>query len=213
MIVDDHAVVRRGFCSMLRSAGNLFTVEEACEGQLAVQMFRHSKPDLVLLDATMPELDGIEVTRLIHNIEPAAKILIVTEMEEDFLQAFRVGASGCILKNVESHELLNAVGLVLSGYLVFGRAITKLIIENYHLAEEAGKYSKLAIHLTEREREILSLISQEFTNIEIAERLFISPRTVDSHRARLMQKLGTRNTAGLVRIAMEYGLLYESKVS
>lgn len=211
LIVDDQAVFRKGFCSMLHSAGSPFIVEEASEGQRAIQMIRRSRPDLVLLDAAMPDLDGMQVVHRVHEFDPSVKILIVTDVEDDFLLAFRAGASGCILKNVENQELLNAVGLVLSGYLVFGKAITKIIIENDHLAEKTARYSKMVMQLTSRELEVLSLISQELTNAEIAERLFISPRTVDAHRSKLLRKLGSRNTAGLMCIAMELGLVFDQE--
>lgn len=209
LVVDDQAVMRRGFCSMLRLADHPFAVEEAADGIQALQQFEQLRPDLVLLDVGLPGVSGIEVARRIHSLEPLAKILMVSELEEDFLQAFRVDARGCLLKSVEAQELLNAVGLVLSGYLVFGKAIVRLIFEHAYLPEEPRKPGKLAISLTKREQEILGLIAQEYTNSEIAKHLYISPRTVDSHRARLMQKLGTRNTAGLVRIAVQQGLLQE----
>ncbi|BAC88214.1 response regulator [Gloeobacter violaceus] len=206
LIANCHTVVRRGFCSFLRSTEERFCVHEVEDGEQAVQLLGALKPDLVLLDAVLPKMSGVEVIRLFRSKDPSARILMVADDEEQVMLAFHAGANGCLLKSVQGHELLNAVGLVLSGYLVFGQAITRLVAEE----QGTGKFGRAAgsvPRLTAREHEVLMLIAQELTNNEIAKRLYISPRTVDSHRARLMGKLGTRNTAGLVRIAAECGLL------
>jgi DNA-binding NarL/FixJ family response regulator len=202
--------MRRGFCTILVSIEERFCVYEIENVEQTVQLFCQLKPDLVLLDAVLPKMCGVEVIRLLRSKDPSARILMVADDEEQVLLAFHAGANGCLLKSMQSHELLNAVGLVLSGYLVFGKAITRLVAEEQSV-DKFGRVGGSVPHLTAREREILILIAQELTNNEIAKRLYISPRTVDAHRARLMGKLGSRNTAGLVRIAAEYRLLSEPK--
>ncbi|WP_287130157.1 response regulator transcription factor [Candidatus Cyanaurora vandensis] len=224
LIADDHTLFRSGLQILLRNVEDIRLVAEACDGEEAISLFTAHQPDVILLDISMPKLDGIEVTRLIKSLNAQARILILTMHEqEDYL--FRImgaGADGYLLKNAEKDELLESIRCVADGKQFFSAPVFKMMAERYiHDAQQLGRgtsrapepppaRNSLAVRLTNREHEILNLIALGNTNPEIATKLFISPRTVDTHRTNLMQKLGIKNTAGLVRFAIEQGLASDS---
>jgi two-component system nitrate/nitrite response regulator NarL len=211
LIVDDHEVVRDGLKNILTSLENIAVAGEAGNGEDAVKMYSSLKPDLVIMDISMPGMNGIEATRVIKEKDPDAKILILTmhDNQEYLNQIIRSGAKGFILKNTDKEELLDAVKTVASGDNFFSKDISKLIIDNYiRTAKETEKNDGYKeVPLTKREIEILKLIASGYSNQEIANILYISYNTVDTHRKNIMHKLSIKNTAGLVRYAIEKGLI------
>ncbi len=211
LIVDDHEVVRDGLRNILTSLDNISIAGEAGNGEDAVKMYSSLKPDLVIMDISMPGMNGIEATRVIKEKDPDARILILTmhDNQEYLNQIIRSGAKGFILKNTDKEELLDAVKTVASGDNFFSKDISKLIIDNYiRTAKETEKNDGYKeVPLTKREIEILKLIASDYSNQEIANILYISYNTVDTHRKNIMHKLSIKNTAGLVRYAIEKGLI------
>lgn len=211
LIVDDHEVVRDGLKNILTSLENITIAGEAGNGEDAVKMYSSLKPDLVIMDISMPGMNGIEATKVIKEKDPDARILILTmhDNQEYLNQIIRSGAKGFILKNTDKDELLEAVRTVSSGDNFFSKDISKLIIDNYiRTAKETEKNDGYKeVPLTKREIEILKLIASGYSNQEIANILYISYNTVDTHRKNIMHKLSIKNTAGLVRYAIEKGLI------
>jgi two-component system nitrate/nitrite response regulator NarL len=211
LIVDDHEVVRDGLKNILNSLDYISIAGEAGNGEDAVKMYSSLKPDLVIMDISMPGMNGIEATRVIKERDPDARILILTmhDNQEYLNQIIRSGAKGFILKNTDKEELLDAVKTVASGDNFFSKDISKLIIDNYiRTAKETEKNDGYKeVPLTKREIEILKLIASGYSNQEIANILYISYNTVDTHRKNIMHKLSIKNTAGLVRYAIEKGLI------
>ncbi len=211
LVVDDHDIVRYGICSVLKSSSDVDVVGEASNGVQAVSLFEELMPDVMLLDISMPEMNGIETTRTIIKKYPDARILILTmHLNEEYLnQVLSAGASGYILKNTEIGEMLNAIRSVAQGKQIFSAPISSIMTEKYVRSAQYGSDHKDSgqPNLTKRETEILQKIADGKTSQEIAEVLFISPRTVDTHRANLIQKLGVKNSAGLVRYAIENQLV------
>ncbi|MCX7878176.1 MAG: response regulator transcription factor [Ignavibacteria bacterium] len=211
LIVDDHEVVRDGLKNILTSLENVVIAGEAANGEEAVKMYISLKPDVVIMDISMPGMNGIEATRIIKEKDPDAKVLILTmhDNQEYLNQIIRSGAKGFILKNTDKEELLEAVKTVASGDNFFSKDISKLIIDNYiRSAKESEKNDGYKeVPLTKREIEVLKLIASGYSNQEIANILYISYNTVDTHRKNIMHKLSIKNTAGLVRYAIEKGLI------
>lgn len=209
LITDDHKIIRDGIKSMLEDKHGFEVVAEAGNGKEAVDLCGKHYIDLVIMDINMPELNGIEATRQIKEQYPQVKVLALTMMKEDehIRQMIQAGASGYILKNSGNEELIEAIGAVMEGQHYFSNEATYSIMMD--LVETGGKRKNTTgdpNDLTDRELEVLELISYEYTNHEIADKLNISVRTVDAHRRNILQKTGARNTAGLVRFAMENDL-------
>jgi DNA-binding NarL/FixJ family response regulator len=211
LIVDDHEVVRDGLKNILLSLNNVAIAGEAANGEDAIAFYESNKPDLVIMDISMPGMNGIEATRIIKENDPNAKILILTmhDNQEYLNQIIRSGAKGFVLKNTDKEELLDAVKTVAGGENFFSKDISKLIIENYiRSAKDTDKNEGYKeVPLTKREIEILKYIAEGNSNQEIANKLYISYNTVDTHRKNIMHKLSIKNTAGLVRYAIEKGLI------
>lgn len=211
LIVDDHEVVRDGLKNILLSLNNVAIAGEAANGEDAITFYETNKPDLVIMDISMPGMNGIEATRIIKENDPNAKILILTmhDNQEYLNQIIRSGAKGFVLKNTDKEELLDAVKTVAGGENFFSKDISKLIIENYiRSAKDTDKNEGYKeVPLTKREIEILKYIAEGNSNQEIANKLYISYNTVDTHRKNIMHKLSIKNTAGLVRYAIEKGLI------
>ena len=215
IIADDHSVVRSGLRLLLQSSPDFSVVAEAQDGDEAVTLVDRHKPDVVIMDISMPKLNGIEATGIMKQSNPDLKIIILTvhEDEEYVYQMLRAGASGYVLKSAGKKEIFAAIESALSGERFFSPGISKLIIEGFikrdkeqlQAHEEPHTHSKQ--QLTKREIEVLQYIAQGFTNRKIAEALFLSIRTINTHRTNLMQKLDIHDTARLVRYAIETGLL------
>jgi len=208
LLADDHKIVRDGLKMMLRSHPGIDVVAEAENGSEAVSVLDSNTVDLVIMDINMPEMNGIEATSKIVKNFSGIKVLALTMSNDDqhIRQMIQAGASGYILKSSGRNELIMAIENIMEGKHYFSDEATKSIMMD--LVTNKGKTHKAEpdVHITDREMEILELILKELTNNEIAEKLFISPRTVDAHRRNLLQKTGVRNTAGLVRFAMKKNL-------
>lgn len=208
LIVDDHKIVRDGIISSLKNFENLNVVGEASNGKAVLDLLARKPVDVVLMDISMEDMDGIEATGIIRNNYPDAKILALTmhEDESHIVRMLKAGAMGYILKNVSMDGLIKAIQTVARGEAYFSRKVSDTIMARFVSAKTAKKSTGFD-HLTKREKEILKLIAEGLTNHEIAERLFISSRTVDTHRRNLIQKLQVKNTAGLVRMAIKNGIV------
>ncbi|HET8911659.1 MAG TPA: response regulator transcription factor [Ktedonobacteraceae bacterium] len=209
LIVDDHTILRAGLKMMLNAQPDMEVVGEAQDGRQALHEVQRLQPDVILMDITMPDMNGIEATRQIKKIQPEAKVLILTMHENDeyVFQALRAGSSGYLLKEAADTELISALHVIQNGQFYLSPAAQSVMVGDYlqrvRIGEEKDSYSTL----TEREREILKLVAEGHTNNQIAERLVISPKTVDTHRTHIMDKLNLHSRAELVKYAMRRGLL------
>jgi two-component system response regulator NreC len=210
LIADDHDIVRFGIVTVLNASPLIEVVAEVTNGEEALEAYSSLKPDVCMLDISMPGMSGIETATEIRKHHPNAVILILTmhQNEEYLNQALKAGASGYILKQSSIKELVSAIRDVHQGRTVFSDPIAKMMADQYvrHAVSGHDLSEDDAIRLTRREKEITKLIVDGKTSQEIADVLFISPRTVEAHRANLMQKLGLKNTAALVRYAVANGL-------
>jgi DNA-binding NarL/FixJ family response regulator len=210
LIADDHDIVRFGIVTVLNASQRIEVVGEVANGEEALESYARLLPDVCLLDISMPKMSGIESTIAIRREHPNAVILILTmhQNEEYLNQALKAGAAGYILKQSSIKELVAAIDDVHQGRTVFSEPIAKLMADQYvrHAISGIDSISEDAIRLTRREKEITKLIVDGKTSQEIADILFISPRTVEAHRANLMQKLGLKNTAALVKFAVANGM-------
>jgi DNA-binding NarL/FixJ family response regulator len=210
LLADDQPLVRKGFAVLIDSAPDLEVVGEAATGRQAVELARQTRADVVLMDIRMPDLDGLAATRLITADEDLAgvHVLILTtfEIDEYVFQALRAGASGFLGKSAEPAELLDAIRVVHRGDALLSPAATRSLIARYLSRPDAPPPADLAA-LTEREREVLTLVAAGLSNEDIAERLVVSPHTVKTHVNRAMTKLGAHDRAQLVVIAYETGLV------
>lgn len=211
LIADDHNIVREGIKAMLQGEGWIEIAGEVADGEEVLEFLERFDVDLVLLDINMPCMDGICCAKNIQKFWPKTRVLFVSmhESEKFIVEAFRSGAAGYISKDSCKGELVNAIRTVSEGNSYFCKEASKKLLKHLNRPQEeriAGTHSDDPV-LTARETEVLALIAKEFTNHEIADRLFISPHTVVSHRRNLLQKLNAKNTAGLVRYASRYGLL------
>lgn len=207
LIADDHAIVRTGLRALIAAEPSLELVGEATGGYEAIELVGKARPDALLLDLSMPDLDGIAVTRKLKPQAPDLRILILTVHEDEALlrEAIRAGAAGYILKRAAEAELISAIRIVMRGDLYVDPALLRsLLLER----EKAVAPERRPIEaLTPRETEVLKLIVQGYTNRQIAEELCISVRTMEGHRANLSEKLGLRSRVELVRYAREHGLI------
>lgn len=211
-VVDDQALVRSGFCVLLRSDPGIEVVGEAADGREAVTLAERERPDVILMDIRMPEVDGLEATRRITADERTAgcKVLILTtfDLDEYVFEALRAGASGFLLKDTLPDELLAAIRVVADGEALLAPTVTRRLIEAFARQPAADP----AVHpgldlLTDREREVLVEVARGHTNAEVAERLYMSPATAKTHVSRLLTKLGARDRAQLVVVAYEAGVV------
>jgi DNA-binding NarL/FixJ family response regulator len=214
VIADDQALLRGGFRALLESAPDIEVVAEAGDGAEAVGVARQHRADVVLMDIRMPRVDGLEATRRI-SADPglsSVKVLIVTTFESDeyVYEALRAGASGFLLKDTEPADLIQAVRVVARGDALLSPSVTRRLVEDI-AGKRGGQRPRLPADLleplTEREREVLSLVAQGLTNDEIAAKLYMSPLTAKTHVSRTMSKLWARDRAQLVVIAYETGLV------
>lgn len=213
LIVDDHDVVRSGLKALLRTSEEYAVVGEAADGEEALRLVEELTPDIVLTDISMPRLDGIGATRLITQRHPQVKVIVLTvyEDEEYVYQILRAGASGYLLKNASKVQIFEAIEAVMSGERFFSPGISRLIVDGFlkraAVQETTEPPTPTGTGLTKRELEVLRFIALGLTNREIAEKLFLSFRTVNTHRANIMQKLDIHDTAGLVRHAIATGIV------
>ena len=207
LLADDHKIVRDGLKALLEDESDMQVAAEAEDGGAVLQIVKNQPVDIIVMDISMPGMNGIDCTHAVKNYDPAIKVLALTMMEEEqhIRNMIKAGASGYIMKESGQDELVQAVREVLAGNHYFSESVTQAIMSDL-LQEESGDQPG-NMPLTSREIEILRLISLEYTNQEIAGELNISIRTVDAHRRNLLQKIGARNTAGLVKYAIDHHLL------
>jgi DNA-binding NarL/FixJ family response regulator len=209
VIAEDHTIIREGLRSLLSSNPNFEIVGEAEDGREAIRCVEKLKPDLILTDLSMPRMNGMEAIKEIRRISPVTKILVLTvhKAEEYILATFRAGADGYLLKDSTHTELVMAVKKVLSGKRYISPEISEKVIEGYLEGKKTLKSRTSWETLTQREREILKLIAEGYKNKEIANDLCISVKTVEKHRANLMEKLDLHSIQALTAFAIEKGLV------
>ncbi|REG96244.1 response regulator [Flavobacterium aquicola] len=206
IIADDHTMFLQGIVSLLENEENISILGKAENGNEVFKVIEKRIPDIILLDISMPEMDGIEVSKIVKQKYPDIKILIVSTHSNTQMIAklIRIGIDGYLLKNAEKKELLYAIQTIHNGEVYFCKeAAEKNDGNNSKMKSEILQITELS----SREKEILVLIAQEFTGNEIAEKTNITLNTVNTHRRNLLSKLNVKNTAGLVKYAIEYGLL------
>lgn len=213
LLVDDHMIVRDGIAALLNDAKNIKLVGDCKDGSEVLGFLGDNPVDVILMDIMMDSINGIEASKMVLDKYPEIKILTLSMNNDyDYIQEMlKVGAAGYILKNTGGADLISAIETIASGKPYFSPEVTDIVMNNYmnpaDQKKSSNKSPELVKQLTKREIEILELIAQEFTNVEIAERLFISRRTVDTHRRNLLQKLAVKNSIGLIRFAYSNGLI------
>jgi DNA-binding NarL/FixJ family response regulator len=212
LVADDQALVRGSFCLLVDTADDLEAIGEAATGAEAVEIAAREKPDVLLMDIRMPGMDGIEATRQITGSGSAVgvKVLILTtfDLDEYVYAALRAGASGFLLKDTPPADLLAAIRVIAAGDALLAPAITRRLIAEFARRPEPGQQpAKTLDGVTDREREVLTLIARGLSNEEIAGTLHVSMATAKTHVGRLLAKLGARDRAQLVMVAYETGLV------
>lgn len=211
IIVEDHTIVREGLKSLLESLPDLEVVGEAEDGRKAIECTAHLKPDLVLMDLSMPKTDGITAIKEIKRCCAGVRVLALTvhKTEGYVRMALEAGADGYILKDATYRELKTAIRNVLSGKFYLSPAISGGVIQGYLLGLKSAQPAKMMGALTPREVEVLKLIAEGFKSKEIADYLYISVNTVDKHRANIMKKLDLHSASALTALAIKEGLVDE----
>jgi two-component system, NarL family, nitrate/nitrite response regulator NarL len=206
LLVDDHPIVRRGIGSCLARHANLEIVGEASDGREALRKAKELSPDLILMDVEMPHMDGLTATELLHKTQPEVKVLILSMYSEpDYVtRLLRSGARGYVLKAASPDELLKAIETVHAGGVFFSPDVARVALEQ--LVHDSGKGPQTR-QISNREREVLIAITEGLSNKEIACRLGVGVRTVETHRERIMRKLNIHTVAGLTRFAIQKGLI------
>jgi DNA-binding NarL/FixJ family response regulator len=204
LIADDHTLVRAGLTSLIARLPEMEVVAEAADGRQALRLVRDLQPDIVLMDIAMPGLNGLESAERIHGIHPKIKIIILSmhASEEYVAQALKAGASGYLLKDAATAELEMALKSVSMGQFYLSPAISRQVVDNFLRGGPMG----LDL-LTPRQRKILQLIAEGKGTRDIAETLHLSVKTVETHRAQLMERLDIHDVAGLIRYALRKGLI------
>jgi len=211
-VVDDQALVRAGFKALLDSDPDIEVVGEAATGAEAVALAHRQTPDVILMDVRMPQMDGLEATRQIVSNDATSncRVLILTtfHLDEYVYEGLRAGASGFVLKDIEPADLIQAVHVIARGEALLAPSVTRRPIAEFASRPQRSSMVPESLHeLTEREREVLTLIARGMNNDEIAEQLVISPATSKTHVSRIMSKLAARDRAQLVVMAYESGLV------
>lgn len=209
IIADDHQLVAEGLKSIIEQNGQCKVISIAAHGGELLKQLEVILPDIIMMDIDMPVMNGIEATLQIRKLHPEIKIIVLTLHAEKGLvkRLMDLGANGFILKNSDRDELLLAIDHVNKGGRYFSSALTLNLIEQPVSSVIPGSYDSKKAQLTEREIEILKMIAEGLSNKEIGDKLFISHRTVDTHRTNLMKKLEVNNIAGLIRYAMKNGFI------
>ncbi|KAA3661055.1 MAG: DNA-binding response regulator [Chloroflexi bacterium] len=210
LLADDHAVLRAGLKLLLGEQPDMQVVGEAVDGTAVIPLTEVTKPDLILLDLTMPRLGGLEVLPLIQQKVPHVKVLILTMHDDEgyLRQALKMGVSGYVLKKAADVELLSAIRAVMRGDMYVHPTMTKVLLENVlPMSDLQSADDDLWTTLSEREQEVLQLVALGYTSREVAEKLNLSVKTVETYRSRGMEKLELRSRAALVRFALTKGLM------
>lgn len=208
LLVDDHAILREGIKALLEKKENIEVVAEAANGREAVSKVAQFRPDVAVLDISMPLMDGLEATRQMKRESPDVKILILTmhDDEEYFFQLLRAGASGYVTKKAVSRELVSAIEAVCRGESFFCPSMAKSLLSDYLRLARDSEHAEQE-ELTPREREIVKLIAEGYTNQQIASLLHRSVKTIESHRSNILRKLGVHDSTALVKYAVRKKLI------
>ena len=210
ILADDHVVLRSGLKLLLDAQADIEVVGEASNGAEAINKTAELKPDVLLLDITMPNIGGVDALRVIKEKTPSVSIVILTmhESEGYLLEALKAGASGYVLKKVADNELINAIKAVYSGEVIVPSSLTKSVVKEMISGgisrEESGDADQK--RLSQREFEVLTMVAQGYTNQQLANRLYLSVKTVETYKARVMEKLNLHSRVELVRYALQQGL-------
>ncbi len=219
LLVDDHAILREGIRYLLSASGEIDVVGEAQDGVEALEMVESRKPDAVLMDIAMPRMNGIDATRELKKRHPDLPVLILSmyDSEEYVLPILKAGASGYVLKRAAAQELVSALKAVVAGQVILHPDVAKKVVQSVGEggvavpmpgpARNDGEMHPALEQLTEREKEVLTLIAAGLTNQQIADKLFISIKTVQAHRANLMEKLDLHDAVELTKFAIKTGLV------
>jgi DNA-binding NarL/FixJ family response regulator len=211
LLADDQALVRAGFKALLDAQTDIEVVAEASDGSEAVALAASTRPDIILMDVRMPELDGLAATEQIvanPRLESVRIVILTTfEVDEYVFEALRLGASGFLVKDTEPAELLRGVRAVSEGNALLSPTVTRRLISEFATRGKKPKSSTTLNALTDREREVMALVAEGLSNEDIARRLVVSPATAKTHVSRTMIKLGARDRAQLVVTAYETGLV------
>jgi two-component system nitrate/nitrite response regulator NarL len=208
LLADDHPVVRKGIRSWLSGVENLEVVDEAVNGQEAIAKVKEHNPDVVLMDVDMPKLNGLEATKLIRKDCPNTKVLILSMHTNKtvVLQIIQSGAHGYVLKDAPPADVLRAIESVDSGEPFFSPDINQIVLNQY-LAETGAEQAPTAVKLTNRERQVLAMIAEGQSNKDMASKMGVGVRTVETHRERMMAKLNIHSVAGLTKFAIANGIV------
>lgn len=206
LVADDHTLVREGIVMVLRSTPDIVVVGEAADGEQAIAMAERLRPHVILMDISMPGMSGLDAIRQLRRDLPEAKIIALTihESEDYIVHVLRAGVHGYMVKRAAAQELLSAIRAVMRGESYLHSSIVKVVLNDYLHRLDRGQEEPV---LTEREREIVRLVAEGLRNREIANRLNISLKTVETHRANIMQKLNISDRVQLVRFAIRTGLI------
>jgi DNA-binding NarL/FixJ family response regulator len=209
VIAEDHTILRQGLVALLKSNNEIEVVGEAEDGLEAIRCAEKIKPDLLLLDLNMPRMDGISVIKEVKRSHPDIKIIVLTmhKQEEYIFEAFKSGAEGYCLKASSHDELVIAIHAVLSGKFYVSPEISGKILEGFLEGQTSIKKKSSWDTLTQREKEVLKLVAENYQNKEISDYLFISVKTVEKHRANIMEKLDLHSASALTAYAIEKGLV------
>lgn len=207
LVADDHPVVRQGLVAMLRTEPDFVVVAEASTGKEALQQVEVLAPDIILLDLEMPEMDGVEVIRSLREIDPDTRILVFTayDTDEKIVNAVEAGAQGYLLKGAERQKVFEAVRVICDGGSLLQPVVATKLMQ--HMSGQGDKSTDRVESLTNRESEVIQLLSKGFTNKEIARELVITERTVKFHVSSILGKLGAGNRTEAVSIAAQRGLV------
>ncbi len=208
LLVDDHAILREGIKALLEKQDNIEVIAEAADGREAIPKVVQSRPDVVVLDISMPMMDGLESTRQIKREYPDIKVLVLTmhDNEEYFFQLLRAGASGYVTKKSVSRELVSAIEAVYRGDSFFCPSMAKFLLSDFLRLDKAVENTDQE-DLTPREREIVKLIAEGYTNQQIADLLHRSVKTIESHRSNILRKLDIHDSIELVKYAVRKKLI------
>ncbi|HEX5168953.1 MAG TPA: response regulator transcription factor [Cyclobacteriaceae bacterium] len=209
LIADDHKIVRVGLHGILEREPDLAVIGEAENGDEVLEFLKSHVVDVILIDIDMGRTNGIDTTRKVKEVYPDIKLLALTmhEEQDSILKMLQAGANGYLLKNVGREELVSAIHAIASGNSYFSSQVSATLLQAITTLKSNPPKPKHDSILTDREVEVLRLIAREYSNAEIAEKLFISVRTVDTHRRNILEKLQVKNTAGMVRYAIEKALI------
>jgi DNA-binding NarL/FixJ family response regulator len=209
LIADDHALVRQGIASFLKMSADYEVVGEAADGVEAIEAVKKHKPDVVLMDISMPKLGGLEATVEIKKINPAIKILVLTQYEDTVYirRFFKAGASGYLLKKAVGGELLTAIETIMSGRTYVHPSIATSVVEGYLGVQKGEPVEDSYDSLTDREKQVLKLIAEGYTQKEAADILMISAKTVVTHQTNISEKLKIHTRAGLIKFAIQKGII------